>query len=279
MKLSSNIIKFHDELGIKRTIDVFAEAGFDGIDFNADLAEYYDDTHNEEFYKNIKAYANGKGMVFFQAHAPISSYFVDEEKSKQRKVDIIKSMQHSAWLGAEMIVIHPCKHIDYRDNKYDFMMEFNYNFYKSFVPYAEEFGIKIAIENIESVTQTPEGLLELLGALDNDVFTICYDVGHANIQGQDPVEMLRKLGNRIGCTHIHDNNGVSDSHTLPYYGNIDWEGIMKAFAEVGYTGNLNYEAGLFVRRAPVILREESAKYMVSIGRQLIDRYWYYKNHL
>ena len=280
MKLTSNIIKFHDELGLKETIDVFSDAGFDGIDFNADLPEYRDDTHNEEFYKNMRAYANGKGIDFPQAHAPFGSSFEDEEQSKQRKIEIIKGMKHSAWLGAEMIVIHPCRHLDYKDNKYDVMMEYNLNFYKSLIPYAEDFGIKIAVENIgKSITETPEGLLELVNLLDNDVFTICYDVGHANICEQDPVEMLKKLGNRIGCTHIHDNNGIADSHTLPYYGNIDWENVMKALAEVGYNGNLNYEAGLFVRRTPVILRRESAKYMVDIGRQLIDRYWHYKNQL
>ena len=32
MKLSSNFIFFHDEFGIKKTIDIFSEAGFQGID-------------------------------------------------------------------------------------------------------------------------------------------------------------------------------------------------------------------------------------------------------
>jgi len=34
MKLFSNIIHFHHELGLKRTIDVFAQVGFEAIDFN-----------------------------------------------------------------------------------------------------------------------------------------------------------------------------------------------------------------------------------------------------
>ena len=33
MKLSSNMMRFHNELGLKKTIDVFAQAGFEAIDF------------------------------------------------------------------------------------------------------------------------------------------------------------------------------------------------------------------------------------------------------
>ena len=124
------------------------------------------------------------------------------------------------------------------------------------------------------VIDTGEGLLELIRLLDNRAFTVCYDVGHANICGQDPADMIRALGTQIGCTHIHDNDGTRDSHTLPYYGNIDWERVMKAFAEAGYEGNLNYEAGLFVNNVPVSLREESAKYMASVGKHLVERYWH-----
>lgn len=281
MKISSNFIRFHNELGLIKTIDIFSEAGFEGIDFNADLEEYYSDVHNEAFYKNIKKYANAKGIVFAQTHAPFGSSFTDATKTKQRFSEIVKSMKHSAWLGADMIVIHPCKHIDYKENNnYSLMMEYNLDFYKKLIPYAEEYDIKIAIENIGgSITETPKGLLELIHLLDNEVFTVCYDVGHANICGQDPADMIKALGKHIGCTHIHDNDGIHDSHTLPYYGKIDWERVMKAFAEVRYNGNLNYEAGIFVDRVPIDLRKESAKYMATVGKYLIERYNHYNNIL
>ena len=278
MKLSSNFIRFHDEFGLKKTIDIFSDAGFEAIEFNTDLNEYYNDTHNGKFYKDIKAYANDKGIVFGQAHAPFASSFPDEAKTKQRFGEIIKSMEHSALLGAEMIVVHPCKNLDYKEAaNYAPMFEFNIGFYKKLIPYAEAFGIKIAIENIKgAITETPKGLLDVINALDNEVFTVCYDVGHANICGEGAADMIRALGKHIGCTHIHDNDGTNDSYTLPYYGTIDWESVMKAFAEVGYEGNLNYEAGFFVDKVPVALRAESAKYMAKTGKYLIERFMSYK---
>ena len=282
MLLTSNFILFHDELGVEKTIDVFAEAGFEGIEFNADLAEYCDATHDEAFYKNLGKYAKEKGVPITQAHAPFpSSYPDDETRTEQRFQEIVTSMRHAAWLGADMIVVHPCTHIDCTKDptQFETMMAYNLDFYKRLAPYAEEFGIQIAIENIpRAVTVTPEGLLQLLYTLDNKVFTVCYDVGHANYLGQGSAEMILALGKVIGCTHIHDNDGAHDSHTLPYYGTIDWESVMKAFAEVGYEGNINYEAGYFVRRAPVALRQESAAYMVAVGKHLIERCRYYKAH-
>ena len=283
MLLTTNVILFHNELGLSKTIDVFAEAGFEGIEFNTDLAEHYDNTHGEDFYRQIGAYAKEKGVPITQAHAPFpSSYADDEARTAKRFDEIVIGMRNAALLGAEVIVVHPCKHIDCVEDptQLEYMKAYNLDFYKRLSPLAKELGIKIAIENIlGSVTVSPEGLLRLLNELNDESFTVCYDVGHAHLSGQGASEMLYALGGVIGCTHIHDNNGASDGHTLPYYGTIDWEAVTKAFAEVGYEGNLNYEAGIFVKRAPVALRLESATYMAKIGRYLKERVQYYKDSI
>ena len=36
MFLTTNFILFHDVLGLEKTVDVLAKAGFEGIEFNAD---------------------------------------------------------------------------------------------------------------------------------------------------------------------------------------------------------------------------------------------------
>ena len=105
---------------------------------------------------------------------------------------------------------------------------------------------------------------------------MCYDVGHDNISGQNPSESIMKLGSTIACTHIHDNNGDGDHHTLPFYGNIDFEAVMKAFAKIGYEGNLNYEAGYFIKNLPDALKIDAAEYMAKTGKYLIERFNFYK---
>jgi hypothetical protein len=143
-------------------------------------------------------------------------------------------------------------------------------------------SIKIAIENIgyHSVTSSPERLNRLFDTLDNPVFTVCFDVGHCLFQNVDPGEAIRKIGARLvdGCTHVHDNFGDTDAHTLPYYGKVDWEEVMKALAEIGYRGELNYEASNFIKDVPTDLYVDGLIYMAKVGRYLISRFEYYNKN-
>jgi len=277
MKLSTNVIRFHPEFDIYKALDIFAEAGFDAVDFNEDLKGYYTGDHDKDFYLKVKEYAKSKGITFDQAHAPFPSSYEDEEKTKARFDDIVRSFYHCAWLGTDIVVVHSCTHIEYKpEENRDMLMQMNLDFYRRLIPYAKDAGIRIAIENTGGVTKNAEDLIELFDTLNDPVFTVCFDVGHAHMHGHDPAEMIRKLGKRIGCTHVHDNNGTADQHTLPYSGLIDWESVMKALADVEYGGNLSYEAGYFIRTTPNEVKEDAAKYMASVGHHLIGRYNYYR---
>jgi sugar phosphate isomerase/epimerase len=283
MLLSANMIRIYDTFGIKETFDVFAKAGFEGIDFNNDVGEYSSDKYDEHFYRDLAKYAASKGIAICQAHAPFPSSYNDEEKTEKRFKEIVQSMKNAAYLGAPMIVVHPCTHLDFSiDGNPELLFEYNLNFYRRLIPYAEEIGIKIAIENIcrDSITSTPERLNRLYDTLNNPVFTICFDVGHCLFQNVDPGEAIRKIGDRLvdGCTHVHDNFGDTDAHTLPYYGKVDWEEVMKALAEIGYRGELNYEASNFIKDVPTDLYVDGLIYMAKVGRYLISRFEYYNKN-
>ena len=113
MRLSSNIMRFFSNFGINKTVDIFADAGFSAIDFNCDIQQFHDDTHDKSFYTELKKYAEGKGIVFGQTHAPFASAYVDNEKAEKRFSEIITSMRFSSYLGAPFMVVHPCQHFDY----------------------------------------------------------------------------------------------------------------------------------------------------------------------
>ena len=278
MLLSANIMRFHDVFGIKKTIEIFSASGVDGIDFNNDITEYYTDAHDEQFYCELGKFAKEKGITICQAHAPFpSSYENDEEKTAKRFEEIVQGMKYAAALGAPMIVVHPFIHLDYTvEGNPEKLYELNLDFYRRLIPYAREFGIKIAIENIGrvSITSSPEKLNRLYDELNDEVFTICFDVGPCLLEQCDPADSIRKLGDRLvnGCTHVHDNFGETDSHTLPFYGKVDWESVMKALAEIGYKGDLNYEASGFIATVPTELYTDALKYMAKVGHYLIDRF-------
>ena len=282
MLLSANMIRIHNTFGMKETFDVFSKAGFEGIDFNCDVGEYHTAEHSEQFYRELAAYASSRGITVCQAHAPFPSSYADEARSEKRFAEIVQGIQNASYLGAPMIVVHPCTHLDFSvEGNPDILFEYNLNFYKRLIPVARACNIKIAIENIDrtSVTSTPERLNKLIDTLNDPVFTVCFDVGHCLFQGVDPAEAIRTLAHRLlnGCTHVHDNNGDSETHTLPYYGKVDWESVMKALADIGYRGDLNYEASTFLSGLPVDLYPEGLAYQAKIGKYLVSRFEYYKN--
>ena len=283
MLLSANMIRIHDTYGIRNMFDVLGKAGIQGIDFNNDVPEYCTTEHDAEFYRELAEYAKSRGVAICQAHAPFPSSYVEEEKSAKRFEEIVQGIKNAAYLGAPMIVVHPCTHLDYAvEGNPEILFEYNLNFYKKLIPVARECGIKLAIENIGrvSVTSTPERLNKLYDTLNDPVFTVCFDVGHCLLQGVDPAEAIRAIGHRLvdGCTHVHDNNGDRDTHTLPYYGKVEWESVMKALSDIDYAGDLNYEASTFLAGLPTDLYPEGLVYQATIGKYLIGRFEYYKNN-
>ncbi len=248
---STGAIHFY---GWEKAFRMIKDAGFDAIDygyFNRQAEVLGDDYI--EVAKKQRALLESLGLECGQSHAPFDLRYEDlaahadaPEESLHYKW-IVRSMEASAILGAPMIVVHslgvPCG-VD----------EFNVNvgFYKSLIPYAEKFGIKIAIENLFYAPRgeryfrgrfsDAEELLELLHELSSPVFTLCIDIGHELITGRVPEEILRQLGGElVTCLHLHDNNTWDDQHRIPYYGAINWDGVCSALREIGYSGTFNGE--------------------------------------
>ena len=57
---------------------------------------------------------------------------------------------------------------------------------------------------------------------------------------------------------------------------MDFDAITKALAEVNYKGEFTYEAGRFYRNMPDELIPSALKFMVEVGRYLIDKIEAYK---
>jgi len=74
---------------------------------------------------------------------------------------------------------------------------------------------------------TPVNLKHFLEQTRLTGVKLCFDTGHANIEGGlgEALEAVRDL---VITTHIHDNHGERDDHLLPYQGNIDWDATLSA---------------------------------------------------
>ena len=288
MLLSSSHSQFARKMSTEDSIKLMADAGFDAIDFSMHISEeYYGEQTDGELGKQKflewRALAESRGIVFNQAHAPEGSSYRDMDRTVRRFHDIRRAIRNASYLGIPIVVVHPVQHLQYCDPGVpEQLFEWNMQFYNALKPYAEEYGVKIGVENMwqmpggikidHSTCSRPEEFVRYLDTLNSEWFVACLDIGHAPLVGVDPCELIRALGkDRLKALHVHDVDGKDDLHTLPYFSKINWDSVCAALKEIGYDGDLTFEAGAFVDPLPVELSRPAADMMVAVGRHLIKK--------
>ena len=284
MLLSTQTDNVFAKCGIDEGLKIFAAAGYDALDYSmfgmTNDDHFLNNCDVEAFAKELRGKAEALGLVFNQAHAPFPCWRNgDEAYNAKMPARVANAIRIAGILGAKSIVVHPIAYIKPGDAQ----KAFNFDFYRSIEPVALEYGTKIALENMwgydnrrgyimPNVCSFGRDLCEYYDELANPAaYTVCLDLGHCGLVGEDCASMIRGMGSRIGCLHIHDNDHINDSHQLPYLSKMDWDSILKALADIGYKGNFTYEADSFLRMFPDSMLTECEKFMSGIGRKMIEK--------
>lgn len=277
------MVKF--DMDLYKACDMLIESGVDGLDLIFPDEHYTKMPTDKEFYTELRKYVEDKGLYFSQAHAPAPSSYKDEAESERMFKDIVSTLERASYAGVKNIVVHPCQHLYYVDKGVpEYLFEYNMKFFRKMIPYAEEYGITVAIENMwqwfkrdlpdtigHSTCSRPAEMIKYVDELNHPLMKCCLDIGHTAVVREQPDEFIRALGSdRLACLHVHDVDGIDDSHTLPYFGIIRWQQVMEALAEIDYKGDLTFEACGFLRDKPVELYPDYLKIMERTGRHLIS---------
>jgi sugar phosphate isomerase/epimerase len=94
--------------------------------------------------------------------------------------------------------------------------------------FAKQRGVDVLLENILNQLASPERLKTFLEATHLKL-NFCFDVGHAHVNGEVSAA-FQVMKERIRSTHVHDNDGKSDSHLFPLQadgGTVDWKKTME----------------------------------------------------
>lgn len=289
MLLSSQtgiLSKFYSD---EKVIDMLSAAGFDAIDYTmgrSKLLTSDSQLTREEVNaqaKKLRALAQEKGMVYNQSHAPAWSVeWGDEERVKSEIFPTtVRSMELASLLGVKTIVVHPIHHLPWRTHAEE-LFEMNMKFYRALLPYCEEYGIKVATENmwnwdrnrryiIDDTCSTTAEFNRYIDTVNSPWLVGCLDIGHAILVGGQPQDMIRGMGNkRIQALHVHDVLYTDDTHTMPYLGKVDWKEVTQALADIDYQGDFTYECDCFMLRMPAELHASATKLMHDTGRHLIN---------
>ena len=291
MILSSQNGNLASTYGYEGSIDVMKQAGYDAMDMSLFCMSNDANIFNTDDYKRrtleIKAYADKVGIPFNQSHIPFTFNWKNPNEYEERFFPRqIRGLEITALLGAKIAIVHPIHHTEYKGHEEE-MFEQNIRFYRSLLPYAKEFDVKIALENMwqnekkrryisDDVCSRAAEFVRYIDTLDDEHFVACLDLGHCGLVGEEPQDAIRILGHdRLKALHVHDNDYRSDVHTLPFLSNMEWEEIMKALADIKYDGEFTYEADNFLPHFPADFKPTAVKFMVDTGRYLISRYDHY----
>jgi sugar phosphate isomerase/epimerase len=116
-------------------------------------------------------------------------------------------------------------------------------------------GVVVAVENMPPGVHPGSrmgDLADLVRELDRPELGLTLDVAHAHLSADVASETLA-AGALLTTTHVHDNDGRSDSHHPPGRGTIDWPSWFEALDAVAYEGPIVLEC---IRR----IREDRSSY-------------------
>jgi len=280
MKLVTPLGSLAIRFGWEKALKMAKEAGFDAFDCGLQTTtDEMDKFLSDEYWdkiKKIKALSDEIGLPCLQAHGPF------DDDQREFLPAIIRAMEYAAYLGAEVIVVHPMTDNYNYYERVDELFEENMLLYRKLIPHAERLGIKVAVENmygwdrirrlnIESACSHSDEFMKYVDTLNSEYIVACVDTGHANIVSEKPENMLKRLGNRVGALHVHDNTGIDDAHKIPFFGDINWDNVCEALAKIGYSGNFTFETSMPIKYMDDEMVPHAVKYMAELGKCLIRK--------
>lgn len=119
------------------------------------------------------------------------------------------------------------------------------------IRHAQKRRVRFAIELHNALTTRPDYLLKLLARFGPDELGVNFDTGNSFLAGNDPVEYLRLVANRVIHVHIKDipasqlpeRGKVTGTRVgvAVGKGEVNLRGVLTVLAEAGYDGVLSVE--------------------------------------
>lgn len=287
---------------------ILKESGFSCADFslngylkNTDIYQsninrFFDRgiTELTSYFRPHKDAAKSAGIKVNQMHMPYPIYVPKGNKELNDYLwDEVapKSMEICSFLECPYIVIHGFKLAYYLGSE-EAEWQHTEAFIDSIAPMAKEMGITICIENLYDGigNHLVEGpccnAMKAVQRIDRinkkyhaEVLGFCFDTGHANLIGLDFEQFITTLDYRLKVLHIHDNDGISDLHQIPYTftktrentASTDWNGFIKGLREINYSGVLSFETAPVLSSFPEEMKEDVLAFIAKIGTYFRDK--------
>ena len=197
------------------------------------------------------------GVEYETVHAPfntINNMWLAGEDGEATYRDLTHTIDNCVLAGAGIAIVHLSSGLNPPS-----ITDIGRDRYARLVEYAERKNVRIAFENQRMLAN----IAWAFEAFPTDAVGFCWDCGHefCFTPGRHYMPLF---GNRLICTHIHDNTGIfnEDKHWIPFDGVGDFRYVTDTLRTSGYTGSLMLEIGSKERYAtmnPCVFLEKAAQ--------------------
>lgn len=168
-------------------------------------------------------------------------------RNQEAYEDMIRNLDYARQIGARVMRVVGSS-LAFRNDPHQPQLDRLTRMFREAVKAAEEFGIKLAVEN--HIDFNADEMLQLLDAVDSAYLGINFDTGNFIRLLDDPVKGMIKLAPRVYATHIKDLQVQKGVPADEWYffssvpagdGIVDISKLVKILSASGYEGILAVE--------------------------------------
>ena len=254
--------------------------GFDAVDLNMmnRALPFYTCTEEDlpALVAEERTLAEKSGVEFFQTHGPWE--YPPKDTTEEEREALLGAMRRgirvTALLGSKYMVVHPLTPFGTREPEGVGEQTFTINvaFWRALMPTAKKHGVTVCLENMPFHHYShshPADILKIVRAVDDENFAICLDTGHVNVFPEaDIYKEMQLIKDKLRVLHIHDNDGKSDLHQLPFFGKLDRSAFGRAWRDIGFKGVFSFECKPPLA-LPDTLYEKTLSLMPEMAREIV----------
>jgi len=273
------------KMTLRQWIDLAATLDIDGLEFYAGFLEMKD----ENFWPEAKKMADDQGLeIPMMCCSPDFTH--PDESFRNEQIELEKFwMEMTATLGGKY-----CRVLSGQrrpEVSREEGIQYAVSSIEACLPLAEKLGIILTIENhykdnywdYPEFAQMSDVFCELVSRIDSPYFGVNYDPSNTILAGEDPLELLARVKNRVLTMHASDRYLIEgtiedlrkEENSLGYASRLshgvigkglnDYDSIFSQLKEVGFNSWVSIEDG--------VNGMEELKESVGFLRRKMAQYW------
>lgn len=242
--------------GVADTFRTAAELGYDGVEV---MVWREAPTRDAEALLRL---VDMFGVPVVSVHAP--TLLVSQGvwgRQPWEKVD--RSLALAQAVDAPVVVVHP---------PFRWQWDYARDFVAGVAERESRSRVRLSVENmfpwkVRTRNRDREVLAYRPGwdPVENDYASVTLDLSHTATAGSDPLEMARRLGDRLAHVHLADGTGTyKDEHLVPGAGTQPCAELLRVLPEIRFTGSVAVEVN--TRRMAAVEREAALAASLSFAR-------------